>query len=116
MTPFLADENFHYAVLRGLRRFLPDVDVIRVQDVGLDGEPDPVVLEWAAQNRRMLLTHDVATMRKFLKERLAAGRSMPGVVEVPTKLGIGRVIQDLAMVAYCSVPDEWEGLLIRLPI
>jgi predicted nuclease of predicted toxin-antitoxin system len=36
----------------------PDIDIIRVQDVGLSGEDDPIVLEWAAQEGRILLTHD----------------------------------------------------------
>ena len=32
---FLSDENFNGAILRGLMRRLPTLDVIRVQDVGL---------------------------------------------------------------------------------
>ena len=45
---FLADENFDNSIVRGLMRRQPDIDIIRVQDVGLSGEDDPIVLEWAA--------------------------------------------------------------------
>jgi predicted nuclease of predicted toxin-antitoxin system len=55
---FLADENFDNSIVRGLMRRQPDIDIIRVQDVGLSGEDDPIVLEWAAKEGRILLTHD----------------------------------------------------------
>jgi hypothetical protein len=35
-----------------------------------------------AAEQRLLLTHDVTTMRPFAEARAAAGLSMPGVVEV----------------------------------
>ena len=52
-------------------------------DVGLLGKSDPMVLEWAAREMRVLLTHDVRTMRYHAYARLAAGLSMPGVFVVP---------------------------------
>ncbi len=33
-------------------------DVITVNEVGLSGQPDPVVLNYARQNNRILLTHN----------------------------------------------------------
>lgn len=49
---FLADENFNNDILRGVLRRTPDVDILRVQDVGLSGRPDPEILAWAAQEQR----------------------------------------------------------------
>lgn len=44
-----ADENFNNDIIRGLIRRKPDVDIVRVQDVGLSGADDPEVLEsWSA--------------------------------------------------------------------
>lgn len=54
---FLADENFNGAVVRGLLRQVPSVDIVRVQDVGLSSAEDPAVLDWAAREGRVLLTH-----------------------------------------------------------
>jgi hypothetical protein len=51
MIAFAADENFNYDIVRGLRRRLPDVDVISVQESGLTGADDPTILEWAARAR-----------------------------------------------------------------
>ena len=47
MVRFLADENFNNAILRGLLRRKPDIDIVRVQDVGLSGASDPEI--WLGQ-------------------------------------------------------------------
>ena len=62
MLLLAADENFNNDIVRGLLRRKPDLDIVRVQDAGLSGADDPTVLEWAAQERRVLLTHDVSTI------------------------------------------------------
>jgi hypothetical protein len=57
----LADENFNGDILRGLRRRIPAIDAPRIQDVGMRGANDEAVLEWAAGEGRLVLTHDVST-------------------------------------------------------
>jgi predicted nuclease of predicted toxin-antitoxin system len=54
----LADENFNSDIVRGLLLRQPNLDIARVQDVGLAGADDPEVLAWAAENNRIVLTHD----------------------------------------------------------
>ncbi len=51
MVRFLADENFNNAILRGLLRRKPDIDIVRVQDVGLSGASDPEILAWARRGK-----------------------------------------------------------------
>jgi predicted nuclease of predicted toxin-antitoxin system len=58
MLRLLADENFNGSIIRGLLRRQPEMDVVRVQDVGLSGADDRLVLAWAANEGRVLLTHD----------------------------------------------------------
>ena len=65
MLKFLADENFDNTIIRGLFRRNLKLDIVRVQDVGLSGKDEPTVLEWAAQEGRILLTHDVATITRY---------------------------------------------------
>jgi predicted nuclease of predicted toxin-antitoxin system len=113
---FLADENFDNTIVRGLIRRKPDIDIIRVQDVGLSGEDDPIVLEWAAQEGRILLTHDVATITRYAYERIAEGQPMPGVIEVTSDAPIGRVIEDILVVLVCSLEGELEGQIQYLPL
>ena len=44
MLRLLSDECFEGKVVRGLRRLRPDLELVRVQDVGLQGMKDPDVL------------------------------------------------------------------------
>jgi hypothetical protein len=39
-----ADENFNSDIVRGVLRRSPDLDLVRVQDVGLSGADDQAVL------------------------------------------------------------------------
>ena len=59
---FLSDEDFNNRIVRGLLRRLPRLDLVRAQDVDLAGMHDKKVLEWAAKEGRLVLTHDFATM------------------------------------------------------
>ena len=112
----LADENFNGAIVRGLLRRNPDVDVVRVQDVGLSGADDPTVLEWAAHEGRLVLTHDQRTVPKYAYERVEAGLPMPGVFVGDLYLNVQQAIEDLLLIAECSEAHEWEGQVRYLPL
>ena len=116
MLRFVADENFNNNIVRGLLRRQPELDLVRIQDVGLISADDPTVLEWAAKEGRVLLTHDVATITQYAYERIEAGLSMPGVFEVSLDVPIGRVIEDILLLAECTLDGEWEGQIRYLPL
>ncbi|MBE9158131.1 DUF5615 family PIN-like protein [Nodosilinea sp. LEGE 06152] len=116
MIKLLADENLDNTIIRGLLRRNPDIDIIRVQDVELSGEDDPVVLNWAAAEERILLTHDVTTITRYAYERLAKRLSMPGVIEIRTDAPIGRVIEDLFLILECGKAEDFDGQIYYLPL
>ena len=116
MLRLAADENLNNNIVRGLLRQRPELDIIRIQDVGLSGADDPTVLEWAAQEGRVLLTHDVSTITKYAYERVRAGLPMPGVFEFGRNAPIGRAIEDILLLAEYSLDDEWEGQVLYLPL
>lgn len=116
MTRFLADENFNNQIVRGVLRQNPNVDIVRVQDVGLSGADDPNVLAWAAQEGRIMLTHDVATMTSFAYQRIQTGLFMPGLFEVSRRVPVGLAIEDIILIAECSLEGEWEGQVRFLPL
>ncbi len=111
-----ADENFNSDIVRGLLRRKPDLDIVRIQDVGLSGADDPTVLEWSAQERRILLTHDVSTITHHAYERVRAGKPMPGVFEVSRGIPVGSAIEDILLLTECSLDGEWEGQIRYLPL
>ncbi len=116
MMRFLADENFNNQIVRGLLRQSSQVNIVRVQDVGLSGVDDPTVLAWAAEAGRIVLTHDVATMTMFAYERVEAGLSMPGVFEVSRRVPVGLAIEEILLISECSLEGEWEGQVRFLPL
>jgi hypothetical protein len=116
MLRLLADENFDNDIVRGVVRRTTHVDLIRVQDVGLAGADDPTILEWAAQENRILLTHDVETVTKFAYERIAAGLPMSGVFEIRQTIPIGIAIDELLLIAKYSEQSEWTGQVHYLPL
>jgi predicted nuclease of predicted toxin-antitoxin system len=89
MLRLLADENFNNQIVRGILRRRPEIDIVRVQDVGLSETDDRVILEWAAQQGRVLPTHDVETMTRYAYDRVQAGLEMPGVFEVSRSVPVG---------------------------
>ena len=116
MRRLAADENFNNDIVRGLIRRKPDIDIVRVQVVGLSGADDPAVLEWAARQGRVLVTHDVSTLSNYAYERIAAGQPMPSVFEVGTAVSVAGAIEDLWLTVECSFEGEWEGQIRYLPL
>lgn len=116
MITFLADEDLNRVIVDGLLARTSNLDIVRAQDVGLARMTDPIVLAWAAERGRVLLTHDVHTMTRFAYERIRAGLPCPGVFVIPQTAPIGRIIDDLLLVAEGSLPDEWEGQVRYLPL
>jgi len=97
-------------------RHLPTLDIVRVQDVDLSGTSDPIVLAWAAQDGRVVLTHDVSTMTAHAYARVTSSLPMPGVFAVSQLAPISQVIEDLMLLAQCSLPGEWDGQVRYVPL
>lgn len=65
---------------------------------------------------RLLLTHDVTTMKQHVDKRTAAGSPMPGVFELGQDVPIRQAIEDILLLAECSLEREWEGQIRFLPL
>jgi hypothetical protein len=68
MLRLATDEDCNNRIVRGLLRRQPELDILRVQDAGLAGKDDEEVLAWAAREGRILITHDVTTMKQTAYE------------------------------------------------
>jgi predicted nuclease of predicted toxin-antitoxin system len=112
----VSDENFNGDILRGLFRRVPELDIVRVQDVGLDATPDPDILAWAASEDRILLTHDRETMPNFAYDRVRAGEPMPGVFVVSDLMPIGQAIDEIRLAVDCLLPEECKDLVRFFPL
>jgi uncharacterized protein DUF5615 len=116
MLRLLADENFNGDIVRGLLLRQSDLDLVRVQDVGLEHAEDPAILAWAAANNRILLTHDRATMAAYAYQRVAAGEGMPGVFILNDRFPVGQAIEEILLLVECSEQGEWMGSAVHVPL
>ena len=116
MLLLLSDEDFNGHVVAGVCLHYPDVDLVRVQEVGLSGQEDADVLAWAAEHGRIVLTNDKRTLLAFAMQRVADGLSMPGVFVLRGKTSIPDAIEAVAMVALASDHDNWDKQIEWLPL
>ena len=115
MIRVLTDNDFDGRVVTGMLRRRPGFDLVRVQDVGLAGVPDPDVLAWAAAENRVVATRDKNTMVGFALARVAAGETMPGLIVVAHGAATGAVIDDLLMMDDVLDHAELAGRVEYLP-
>ena len=116
MVRFLADASLHHAIVTGCVRREPAIDFLSAQNAKLDGKSDPDVLEIAAFQGRILVTHDVRTMPKHFAEFLAAGGLSPGVFLVKQQTPLASVIDGLVLVWTASTPEDWTNRIVEIPL
>jgi hypothetical protein len=52
----------------------------------------------------------------FAYPRIQAGLLMPGLFEVSRRVPVGAAIEDIILIAECSLEGEWEGQVRFLPL
>lgn len=114
MVPLVTDENFYGPILRALVQREPSLDVVRVQDVGLMGENDQRILEWAAERQRVLLTHDRETIPEFAYNRIRNEKDMMGVVVVADELAPGRLASRILSLVVANDPEHFRNRVFFL--
>jgi len=115
MLRLLIDQDLDHVILRGLLLRVPNLDVITAHQVGLSNASDPEVLAWAAEQERILVTHDRRTMPYHATSRIARAEKIAGVIIVSRQLPVSQVINELEIVVSCSDVVEWENVIKYLP-
>jgi len=115
MVRFLADADLNYAIVKGCRRQEPPLDFLSASEARLQGVPDPEILAFAAEQNRILVTHDFHTMPRHFGEFLMRRRSSPGVFLVSQHAPIGEVIDELILIWAASNAEEWKNRIVKVP-
>jgi predicted nuclease of predicted toxin-antitoxin system len=115
MLSLLADENFSHRILRGIKLRIKNLDVVVGQSVGLCGASDPSLLAWAADQRRIVLTHDRQTLPKYAYDRIRSHQAMPGIIVVSDTMPVGEAIEVVTMYLECGTAEDFENLVMFLP-
>jgi Domain of unknown function (DUF5615) len=85
-------------------------------DANLAGVPDPEVLALAAEQDRILVSHDFQTMPRHFAEFLQARGSSPGLILVPQYLPIGEAVEELLVIWGASEAEEWQNRMLKIPL
>jgi hypothetical protein len=72
------------------------------------------VLAFAADEGRILVSHDFHTMPKYFRQFTQGGLS-PGVFLIRQDLPVGEAIETLLLIWEASEADEWENRLCLAP-
>jgi predicted nuclease of predicted toxin-antitoxin system len=116
MVRLISDADVHGHIVRGVRGRNSGIDLIRVHEVGLRTARDPVILEWAAVENRIVISQDRSSMIGFARARVAAGLPMPGLFVLRPRTTVAQAIDALLLVDSCSQQDEWQNRIEFLPL
>ncbi|HEX3742885.1 MAG TPA: DUF5615 family PIN-like protein [Bryobacteraceae bacterium] len=89
---------------------------LSANEANLEGLPDSEVLALAAEQNRLLVSHDFQTMPHHFGDFLQARGSSPGVLLVPQYLPIAEAIEELVLIWSASDAAEWENRILRIPL
>ena len=113
MISYYADINVNGDIINGLR--LRGVDVLRGQDDGYDGRPDPEVLERATELSRVLYSHNDDMLREA-KSMQQSGAPFSGVCYSHQKNSpVGKCVDDLEYLAKAGTPEDFANQVYYLP-
>ena len=92
------------------------MDFLSANDAELEGVSDPDVLALAAEQDRILVSHDFHTMPRHFGEFLQSRGSSPGVLLVPQYLPIATAIEEILLIWGGSDAEEWRNRILRIPL
>ena len=115
---FLLDENVPLLLKRALLRREPRIDILRIGDAQSPplGIPDPELLLFLEQSRRLLITLNRASMPAHLYSHHAAGRHTWGVLWVRKNTATRQLVEELVLIWEASEAEEWIDFTGDIPL
>jgi Domain of unknown function (DUF5615) len=112
---FQADADFNQNIVRAVRHRDSAIDFQTAHEARLHGVDDDVVLAQAAEEGRLLVSHDYRTMpthfATFVRTRTSAGGLL-----VSQALPLVEVVEDLLLIWEASEAEEWINRFDTLPL
>lgn len=111
---FQADADLRRAIILGVRRRESVIEFRDADEAGLRGLNDMQVLELAALEDRVLVSHDQKTM-PYHFARFIASRASPGLLIIPQRLPISAAIEGLLLIWTTTDSDDWVNQVSFIP-
>jgi hypothetical protein len=113
---FLVDHDFSQLIVDGALRQEPAIDFVLAREAGLDRALDPALLDHAAAEGLIVLSHDSNTMTAAAVAAVTAGRPMARLIIAHQRAPIGRVIDSLVLLWAASEAEEYRDRIKFLPL
>ena len=103
---FQADADFNQRIVKAALRREPAIDFQTAHAAGILGLPDPEVLQTAAHDGRVIVSHDQTTMPTHFGQFISAATS-PGLIITPQHMPIAAVVEELILIWMAETPEQW---------
>jgi predicted nuclease of predicted toxin-antitoxin system len=111
---YQADADFNEDIVSGVLRRAPEIDFQTAYEAELASLTDLEVLALAAEDGRILVTHDRKTMPAYFGQFIEHHES-PGVLIISQNADLLSVIEDLILIWMASEAEEHINSIRTLP-
>ena len=118
MRRFLIDENISPQYRTQLLRHEPSLTVLAVGDEGAPPKstPDSEILVWCEQHQFNLITNNRESMPQHLSDYRKKGGHVPAIFTINLAVPMGKIIEELLLIAGASNEDEYINEIKYLPL
>ena len=113
---FLADHDLNEHIVAGVARHERRAEFQRVRQVGLSEARDHEILEYAARQGFVVVSHDVNTMPAAAFSRIERGQPLAGLLMVKQTEPVRAIIDNLILIWQATEFEEWKDQVVFLPI
>ncbi len=112
---FQADADLNQIIVKATLRLESAIDFQTAHAANLAGVDDPDVLKMAADEGRVLVSHDRKTMPTHFGQFIVSNESA-GVLIVSQRLPVAQVAEELFLIWFASEPEEWVNRIRSLSL
>jgi hypothetical protein len=111
---FQADADLNEDIVKGVLRREPGIDFRTATSAGLGGLSDLEVLALAAEEGRIVVSHDRRTMPRTFAEFIRK-RTSPGLFLISQKTDLLLAIESVLLVWIASEAEDWTNRMATIP-
>jgi predicted nuclease of predicted toxin-antitoxin system len=114
---FLIDEDTSHSIRDGLQRRQPEIEVLVIGgvDAPLLSTRDEEILKFIEREGYILITSDLG-MPVHLQTHRQAGGHVPGILTLRPNFSYGQIIDELELIWFAGVPEDFQDQLRHIPL
>lgn len=115
MLRLLADVSLNHHLLTACKRRSNTIDFLSAHKARIEGLSHLELLHFAAEEDRILVTHDIHVLPAQFTQFLASGAFSPGVFLVYPQTPIADVTSWLVLASEAMEYTEWQDQILEIP-